>query len=51
MATLYECPLPGCKYAAVDLIPVRDSSGKVLKAYTDSKGVKHEPETAGVADV
>ena len=43
MVTLYECPL--CKYVAVDLVRVRDGSGKVLKPFTDSKGVKHEPKT------
>lgn len=42
--SLYECQM--CKFAAVDDVPVRDTAGKVLKPFTDSKGVKHEPEKA-----
>jgi hypothetical protein len=40
--TPYECPCPGCKFAAINGEPVREASGKVLRAYTDSQGVHHE---------
>jgi len=42
---LYECPI--CKFASISGVPVRDNAGKVLKTFTDSKGIKYEPETAG----
>jgi len=46
---LYECP--ACRFASIADVPVRDTAGKVLKPYTDSKGVKHEPIKAVAADV
>jgi len=42
---LYECPI--CKFVSISGVPVRDGTGKVLKIFIDSKGTRHEPETAG----